>query len=73
MVGLRDTGCHISPYVWIYLYIYPIYGLFNDSVTSSSYTASSDMMISGRWIGKDVEESGRGQICITILAFNWKY
>jgi hypothetical protein len=33
------------------------YGLFNKAVSSSDYTASTDRMISEKWIGKDTEGS----------------
>jgi hypothetical protein len=36
--------------------------LFNDAVSSSDFIASNDRMINEKWIGKDVEGSGRGII-----------
>jgi predicted GNAT superfamily acetyltransferase len=41
---------------------YYFYGLFNDAVNNSGSIASNDRMIHEWWVGKDVEESGRGLI-----------
>jgi hypothetical protein len=46
-----------------------VYGLFNDAVSSSDYIAWNDRMINERWIGKDVEGSGRGLIEASIPVF----
>jgi hypothetical protein len=45
-------------YIFIYLLIY----IFNDDVSTSDYTVSTDGMINEHWNGKEMESSGRGHI-----------
>jgi hypothetical protein len=51
---------------------YGFYGLFNDAASSSDYMTSNGTLISRKWIGKDVEGSGRGLIWSIIREYAWK-
>jgi hypothetical protein len=45
--------------LFTYIFIRLVKCLFNDALSNSDYTASNGRIISEKWIGKDVQESGR--------------
>jgi hypothetical protein len=59
-----------TKHIIVYLSIYAFFCLLDDAVSDSDHIRSNGMITGKQLVRKDVEGSGRSQVCRTILAFD---